>query len=148
MFGSDRLLLFIGGLQLMKRVLRLSEAPGPDCDSDSGNHGGSRSGTDDSHRDDDRAGGPAEDPPAAGGDGSHVASDPDSASPQPRPAERPVVWRRAPSSAARPAAADHQGSASPGRHQGKNARQAQRGEQLSWPSHVGADDATLVPPFS
>lgn len=117
----------------MKLVLRLSEDPGSDCDSDSGNHVGSRSGTDDPHRDGDPAGGPAEDPPAAGGDSSHVTSDPDSSSSQPRPAERPIVCRRVPSSAAHPAAADHKGSTSPGWHQGKNPRQAQRGEQLSSP---------------
>lgn len=77
----------------MKLVLRLSKDPGSDCDTDSGDHGSSRSGTDDPHRDGDRAGGPAEDPPAAGGDSSHVTSDPDSSSPQPRPAERPIVCR-------------------------------------------------------
>lgn len=123
----------------MKLVLRLSEDPGSDCDSDSGDHGGSRSGTDDPHRLGDRAGGPAEDPPAAGGDSSHVASDPDSSSPQPRPAKRPIVCRRVPGSAVHPAAADRQGSTSPGWHQGKNPCQAQRGEQLSSPWRLCSD---------
>lgn len=110
--------------------LCLSEDPGSDHDSDPGDHGGSGSGPDDSHRDGNSAGGPAEAHPAAGGDSSHVASDPDSSSTQPRAAACPIHRRRVPRSAALPAAANHQGSTSPGRNQSKAPRQAQRGEQL------------------
>lgn len=108
----------------------VSEDPGSDCDSDSGDHGGSGSGTDDSRWDGNSAGGPAEAHPAAGGDSSHVAPNPDSSSPQPRAAARPTLLCRVPGSAALPAAANHQGSTSPRRRQSKNPRQAQRREQL------------------
>lgn len=130
--------VWLCGIELLKLICACvcvcaRADPGSDGDSDSGDHGDSGSGPDDSHGDGRSSGGPAEAPPAAGGDSSHVASDPDSSPTQPRPAAARSVLHRLPRSAGPPAAAaaDHQGSASPGGHQDKNPRQAQRGEQLS-----------------
>lgn len=103
---------------------------GSNCDSDPGDHCRSHSGADDPRRD--GPGRPAEDHPAAGVDHSHLTADPDATSPQPCPAARDICRRRVPGAASPSAPAASQGSAPPGRNQGQNPRQAQRGEQLSF----------------
>ncbi|XP_029294792.1 E1A-binding protein p400 isoform X3 [Cottoperca gobio] len=117
--------------RLMGQSTFTQRNPGPDCDSDPGQHVLSCSGADDSGWDGNGAGGPAEDPPAAaGGDCSHLTPDPDASFPQPRPAACTLCCRV--HRAARSAPTAHQGSSSPGRHQGQNSCQARRGGQLGY----------------
>lgn len=108
---------------------------GSDCDIDPGDHCRPCSGADDPRRDGDGPGRPAEDHPAAGADRRHLTADPDATSPQPRPAGRDVRRRRVPGATSPSAPAGPQGSTPPGRHQGQNPCQAQRGEQLSFVQH-------------
>lgn len=147
---SSCLLSDAPGVVSVGPTVTLSEDPGSDCDPDPGHHGGSGSGPDDSRWHGDGAGGPAEADPAAGGDSGQLASDPDSSSPQPRAAARPILLRRVPRSAA--PAANRQGPTSPGRHQSKDPRQAQRGRQLiavsRWTSQLGAGGLPVAPPSS
>lgn len=101
-----------------------------DCGPDPGGHISSCSGADDSRRHSDGAGSPAEDHPAAGGDCSCIAPDPDASSPQPRPADRSTLRCRVPSTAACSTSAAHQGPSSTGWHKSQNPCQAQWGGQL------------------